>query len=171
MAIVCVFLLLAALYESWSLPFTVLLVVPTAVLGALLAQDLRGLANDVFCQVGLVMLIGLASKNSILIVEFAKVLREQGRSVEDAAVEAARVRLRPILMTSFAFIFGVMPLVFASGAGANSRHSLGTAVVGGMLVSTFLALGVVPVSFVLVERLREWVLARRHGRAAPPAGD
>jgi HAE1 family hydrophobic/amphiphilic exporter-1 len=133
-------------------------VVPTAALGALAAQALRGLDNDIFCQIGLVMLVGLASKNAILIVGFAKVLRDQGRPVEDAALEAARIRLRPILMTSFAFLLGVLPLMLASGAGANARHSLGTAVFGGVLVSTFLSLAVVPVSFVLVERLRERVL-------------
>jgi hydrophobe/amphiphile efflux-1 (HAE1) family protein len=157
LAIVVVFLCLAALYESWSLPFTVMLVVPLAVFGALLAQMLRGLANDVFCQIGLVMLVGLASKNAILIVEFAKLLREGGQSVVEAAIHAARVRLRPILMTSFAFILGVVPLVIAQGAGAASRHSLGTAVFGGMIAATFLSLLVVPVSFVLVERLRERV--------------
>ncbi len=115
LALVVVFLCLAALYESWILPLTIMLVVPLAVLGALLAQWLRGLANDVFCQVGLVMLVGLASKNAILVVEFAKALREQGESIERAAIHAARVRLRPILMTSFAFILGVLPLVLASG--------------------------------------------------------
>ena len=162
LALVVVFLCLAALYESWILPLTIMLVVPLAVLGALLAQWMRGLANDVFCQVGLVMLVGLASKNAILVVEFAKTLREQGTTIERAAVLAARIRLRPILMTSFAFIFGVLPLVFASGAGAASRHSLGTAVFGGMLLATFLSLAVVPVFFVVMEGLRE-----RFVRAAP----
>ncbi|HTO55218.1 MAG TPA: multidrug efflux RND transporter permease subunit [Myxococcota bacterium] len=155
LALVVVYLTLAALYESWVLPLAIMLVVPLAVLGALFAQWLRGLANDVFCQVGLVMLVGLASKNAILVVEFAKMLREQGESIERAALHAARVRLRPILMTSFAFIFGVIPLVIATGAGSASRNSLGTAVFGGMLLSTFLSLAVVPVFFVLIERLRE----------------
>ena len=155
LALIVVYLTLAALYESWVLPFAILLVVPLAVLGALFAQWLRGLANDVFCQVGLVMLVGLASKNAILVVEFAKMLREQGESIERAALHAARVRLRPILMTSFAFIFGVIPLVIATGAGSASRNSLGTAVFGGMLLSTFLSLAVVPVFFVLIERVRE----------------
>jgi multidrug efflux pump subunit AcrB len=150
-----VFLCLAGLYESWILPFSIMLVVPLAVLGALVAQLLRGLTNDVFCQVGLVMLVGLASKNAILVVEFAKHLREQGETIERAAIHAARVRLRPILMTSFAFILGVLPLVLASGAGAAARHSLGTAVFGGMLVATFLSLAIVPVFFVLMERVRE----------------
>jgi multidrug efflux pump subunit AcrB len=165
LALVVVFLCLAALYESWILPLSIMLVVPLAVLGALLAQLLRGLANDVFCQVGLVMLIGLASKNAILVVEFAKDLRERGESIERAAIHAARVRLRPILMTSFAFILGVVPLVIASGAGAAARHSLGTAVFGGMLVATFLSLAIVPVFFVLMERVRERLNPRS---AAPP---
>ncbi len=155
LALIVVFLCLAALYESWVLPLTIMLVVPLAVLGALSAQWLRGLANDVFCQVGLVMLVGLASKNAILVVEFAKMLREQGESIERAALHAAMVRLRPILMTSFAFILGVVPLVIASGAGSASRHSLGTAVFGGMLLATFLSLAVVPVFFVVIERIRE----------------
>jgi hydrophobe/amphiphile efflux-1 (HAE1) family protein len=160
LALIVVYLCLAALYESWILPWTIMLVVPLAVLGALLAQYVRGLANDVFCQVGLVMLVGLASKNAILVVEFAKSLREQGESIERAAVHAARVRLRPILMTSFAFILGVVPMVIASGAGAASRHSLGTAVFGGMLLATFLSLAVVPVFFVVIERIRERFISR-----------
>ena len=112
--------------------------VPLAVLGALTAQGLRGLQNDIYCQIGLVMLIGLAAKNSILIVEFAEQLRDRGMPVVEAAIEAARIRLRPILMTSLAFILGVMPLVFASGAGQEGRHSVGTAVAGGMFFATFL---------------------------------
>ena len=162
LALVVVFLCLAALYESWLLPLTIMLVVPLAVLGALLAQSLRGLANDVFCQVGLVMLVGLASKNAILVVEFAKDLREQGESIEQAALHAARVRLRPILMTSLAFILGVVPLVIATGAGAASRNSLGTAVFGGMLFATFLSLAVVPVFFVVMERRRERFSPPKH---------
>ncbi len=155
LALVFVFLFLAALYESWIMPFMIILAVPLALLGALGAQWLRGLDNDVYCQIGLVMLIGLASKNSILIVEFAKRRREEGASIIDAALEAARIRLRPILMTAFAFILGVLPLVVASGAGANSRHSLGTAVFGGMIVATLLSLLVVPVFYILIERLKE----------------
>ena len=155
LALLVVFLCLAAQYESWSMPFIVLLAVPLALLGALTAQWLRGLANDVYCQIGLVMLIGLASKNAILIVEFARRRREEGLSIEDAAIEAARTRLRPILMTAMAFILGVVPLVLARGAGANSRHSLGTAVFGGMILSTLLSLAVVPVIYVIIERLRE----------------
>ncbi len=155
LSLVFVFLFLAALYESWAMPFMVMLAVPLALLGAMLAQHLRGLSNDVYCQIGLVMLIGLASKNAILIVEFAKQRREEGLPVVDAAMQAAMIRLRPILMTAFAFILGVFPLVIASGAGASSRHSLGTAVFGGMILSTMLSLIVVPVFYVIIENLRE----------------
>jgi len=155
LSIVFVFLFLAALYESWSMPFMVMLAVPLALMGAMLAQYMRGLTNDVYCQIGLVMLIGLASKNAILIVEFAKQRREDGLPVIEAAMQAAMIRLRPILMTAFAFILGVFPLVIASGAGAQSRHSLGTAVFGGMIVSTMLSLIVVPVFYVIIENLRE----------------
>jgi hydrophobe/amphiphile efflux-1 (HAE1) family protein len=165
LALVVVFLCLAALYESWSLPFTVMLVVPLAVFGALVALSLRGLVNDVFCQIGLVMLVGLASKNAILIVEFAKLLHDGGASVVDAAIRAARVRLRPILMTSLAFILGVLPLVLATGAGAAARHSLGTAVFGGMIAATFLSLAIVPVFFAVVEGLRVRVSRARRGAA------
>jgi len=155
LSLVFVFLFLAALYESWAMPFMVMLAVPLALLGAMLAQYLRGLSNDIYCQIGLVMLIGLASKNAILIVEFAKQRREEGMPVQEAAMKAALIRLRPILMTAFAFILGVVPLVVASGAGANSRHSLGTAVFGGMIVSTLLSLIIVPVFYVIIEDLRE----------------
>ncbi|HYL94576.1 MAG TPA: multidrug efflux RND transporter permease subunit [Terriglobales bacterium] len=148
-----VYLTLAAQYESFTLPFIILLGVPMALLGALGAQGMRGLLNDVYCQIGLVMLIGLASKNGILIVEFAEQLRRRGLSISEAAVEAARIRLRPILMTSFAFILGVLPLVFASGAGQASRHSVGTTVVGGMVVSTILNLFFIPVLYVIVKGL------------------
>ena len=149
-AILLVYLTLAAQYESLVLPFIVLLGVPLAVLGALSAQWARGLSNDLYCQIGLVLLIGLAAKNSILIVEFAEQLRAKGLSVIEAAVEAARIRLRPILMTSLAFILGVMPLVFATGAGQEGRHSVGTAVAGGMLFATFLNVLLIPVLYVLV---------------------
>jgi len=148
-----VYLTLAAQYESFTLPFIILLGVPMALLGALGAQGMRGLLDDVYCQIGLVMLIGLASKNGILIVEFAEQLRRRGLSIADAAVEAARIRLRPILMTSFAFILGVLPLVFATGAGQASRHSVGTTVVGGMIVSTILNLFFIPVLYVIIKSL------------------
>ena len=126
---------------------------PLAVLGALSAQLARGLQNDLYCQIGLVMLIGLAAKNSILIVEFAEQLRAKGLSVVDAAIEASRIRLRPILMTSLAFILGVMPLVFASGAGQEGRHSVGTAVAGGMFFATFLNIIFIPILYVIVRTL------------------
>jgi HAE1 family hydrophobic/amphiphilic exporter-1 len=150
-----VYLTLSAQYESFVLPFIVLLAVPMALLGALGAQWLRGLQNDVYCQIGLVMLVGLSSKNAILIVEFAEQLRERGLSIRDAAVEAARIRLRPILMTSFAFILGVVPLVFARGAGSGGRHSVGTTVFGGMIMSTVLNLFFIPVLYLIIEEFRE----------------
>jgi hydrophobic/amphiphilic exporter-1 (mainly G- bacteria), HAE1 family len=149
-----VYLTLAAQYESFVLPFIVMLGVPLAVLGALTAQGLRGLQNDIYCQIGLVMLIGLAAKNAILIVEFAEQLRDRGMSIVEASIEAARIRLRPILMTSLAFILGVMPLVFASGAGQEGRHSVGTAVAGGMFFATFLNIIMIPVLYVTVQTLR-----------------
>jgi hydrophobic/amphiphilic exporter-1 (mainly G- bacteria), HAE1 family len=155
LGVLFVYLVLAAQYESFALPLIILFAVPLAILGALLATWIRGLANDVFCQIGLVMLVGLASKNAILIVEFAEQLRHGGMAIADAAVEAARIRLRPILMTSLAFILGVLPLVFATGAGQNSRHALGTAVFGGMFVSTLLNLFFIPILYVLVESFRE----------------
>jgi len=161
LSIVLVYLVLAAQYESWILPFIILLGVPLAVFGALSAQLIRGFSNDVFCQVGLVMLIGLAAKNSILIVEFAEQLRGQGRSIVDAAIEAARIRLRPILMTSFAFILGVLPLAYATGAGAGARNSVGTAVAGGMLASTFLSILFIPVLYVIIRTIAPGKV--RHG--------
>jgi HAE1 family hydrophobic/amphiphilic exporter-1 len=150
-----VYLTLSAQYESFVLPLIVLLAVPTALLGALSAQWLRGLQNDVYCQIGLVMLVGLSSKNAILIVEFAEQLRERGLPLIEATVEAARIRLRPILMTSFAFILGVVPLVLASGAGEAGRHSVGTTVFGGMIVSTVLNLFFIPVLYLIIEGWRE----------------
>jgi HAE1 family hydrophobic/amphiphilic exporter-1 len=163
LGLLLVFLTLSAQYESFMLPFIILLAVPLAVLGALGAQGLRGLTNDVYCQIGLVMLIGLAAKNSILIVEFAEQLRERGLSLVDAAVEAARIRLRPILMTSLTFILGVLPLVFATGAGQAGRHSVGTTVFGGMVLSTFLNVIFIPVLYVVVRTL---VPGRAHARTA-----
>ncbi len=155
LGLLLVYLTLSAQYESFVLPFIILLSVPMAMLGALIAQQLRGQLNDVYCQIGLVMLIGLASKNGILIVEFAEQLRAKGLSIRDAAVEGARIRLRPILMTSFAFILGVLPLVFATGAGSQSRHSVGTTVFGGMIVSTVLNLFFIPVLYVIVKTMQE----------------
>ena len=156
-------------YESWVLPFIILLGVPLAVIGGLGAQWMRGLANDVFCQVGLVMLIGLAAKNSILIVEFAEQLRERGLPIAEAAVESARIRLRPILMTSFAFILGVFPLAVATGAGAGARNSVGTSVAGGMLASTFLSIFFIPVLYVVIRSLAPGKLRRSADDEAPDA--
>jgi HAE1 family hydrophobic/amphiphilic exporter-1 len=153
LGMVFVYLTLAAQYESFVLPSIVLLGVPVALLGALSAISLRGLSNDVYCQIGLVMLIGLSSKNAILIVEFAEQLQETGLSVLDAAVEAAKIRLRPILMTSLAFILGVLPLTIAQGAGAAGRVSVGTTVFGGMIAATTLNLIFIPLLYVLVRSL------------------
>jgi multidrug efflux pump len=152
-SLLVVFLCLAALYESWSIPFSVLLVIPLGVIGATLAVALRGLTNDVYFQVGLLTTMGLSAKNAILIVEFAEAAEKAGKDPIAAALEAARLRLRPILMTSLAFIFGVFPLAIATGAGAHSRVAIGTAVIGGMLTATLLAIFFVPMFFVLVRRL------------------
>jgi multidrug efflux pump len=152
LSLVVVFLALAALYESWSIPFAVILVVPLGVLGALLAVTMRGLPDDVFFKVGLIAIIGLSSKNAILIIEFAKTLNEQGMGLIEATLEACRLRFRPILMTSLAFILGVLPLAISTGAGAQSRHAIGTGVMGGMIAATFLAIFLVPVFFVVVRR-------------------
>ncbi|MGL5553391.1 MAG: efflux RND transporter permease subunit, partial [Plesiomonas shigelloides] len=151
-SLLVVFLSLAALYESWSIPFSVMLVVPLGVLGAILAANLRGLENDVYFQVGLLTTIGLSAKNAILIVEFAKELYDSGMHLSDAVVEAARQRLRPILMTSLAFILGVLPLVISTGAGAMSRNAIGTGVMGGMISATVLAIFFVPIFFVVIMR-------------------
>ena len=148
-----VFLILAALYESWSLPFSVLLGTPIAVFGAFLTLWLRGMENNIYAQIGLVMLIGLAAKNAILIVEFAKAEYEKGKPLLDAALEGARLRLRPILMTSFAFIFGLLPLWFATGSGAVARRILGSTVIGGMIAASAIAIFLIPVTFYVVERL------------------
>ena len=173
LGILVVYLTLSAQYESFVLPFIILLAVPIAILGALVAQSLRGLQNDVYCQIGLVMLIGIASKNSILIVEFAEQLQARGIGLFEAATQAARLRLRPILMTSVAFIFGVLPLVFATGAGSAGRRSVGTSVIGGMVLSTFLNLAIIPILYVLV---RGWLPAPKPeqeegGLLTPEAGD
>ncbi|MFT4079826.1 multidrug efflux RND transporter permease subunit [Rhodomicrobium sp.] len=165
LSILFVFLCLAALYESWSIPLAVMLVVPLGVVGSVAAANIRGLPNDVFFTVGLVTIIGLSAKNAILIIEFAKDLLARGRPLEDATIEAAYLRFRPILMTSFAFILGVVPLVIAGGASAKSQHALGTGVFGGMVTATVLAVFWVPIFFVVVMRL----LGRKHiARAEQP---
>jgi multidrug efflux pump len=160
-----VFLCLAALYESWSVPFSVLLAVPIGVLGALVAVYFRGLSNDVYFQVGLLTTIGLSAKNAILIVEFAKRRYDRGRDLVDATLSAARLRLRPILMTSMAFMLGVLPLAISTGAGVNSRHAIGTGVLGGMTSATVLAIVFIPLFFVAVLR----VFGKGGDKAAPPA--
>jgi len=165
LSLLMVFLCLAALYESWSIPIAVMLVVPLGIIGALLATSLRGLSNDVYFQVGLLTTIGLAAKNAILIVEFAKELHEQGRSLIDAAIEACRMRLRPIIMTSLAFILGVVPLAIASGAGSGSQHAIGTGVIGGMLTATILAIFWVPLFFVSVS---SWFGSKKPEEDATP---
>jgi HAE1 family hydrophobic/amphiphilic exporter-1 len=164
-----VFLIMAAQYESWTLPFSVLLGVPIAVFGAFLALYLRRLDNDVYAQIGLVMLIGLSAKNAILIVEFAKAEYDGGSTLIDAALAGARLRLRPILMTAFAFILGCVPLWIASGAGAVSRRVLGSVVIGGMLAASLLAIFFIPVSFDVVERLGN--LGKAREAKTVPAGD
>jgi len=151
-SLIVIFLCLAALYESWSIPLAVLLVVPLGLVGAILFVTLRGLENDVFLQIGLLTTMGLTSKNAILMNEFAERAEREGKRIIDAAVEAARIRLRPILMTSFAFIFGVFPLAVATGPGANGRIAIGTAVIGGMLTATILAVFYIPLFYVLVRR-------------------
>jgi HAE1 family hydrophobic/amphiphilic exporter-1/multidrug efflux pump len=159
--IIMVFLILAAQYEKWSLPLAVIMAVPFAMLGALVAVLMRGMPNDIYFQIGLVVLIGLAAKNAILIVEFAAQKQAEGMSVIDAAVEAARLRFRPIVMTSLAFILGVLPLALSSGAGAAARRSMGTGVVGGMIAATFIATIFIPLFFKWLSR----------GKVRHPAGD
>jgi HAE1 family hydrophobic/amphiphilic exporter-1 len=166
LSIILVYMVLAALYESWTSPAAVIFVVPIALVGVLLALISRSLDNNLYTQVGLVLMIALASKNAILIVEYARDLRREGMSVAEAAVEATHRRFRPIVMTSFAFILGVVPLMFASGAGAASQQAIGTAVFGGMLASTLLAIPFVPVFFVLLEGMSDRLRNRRSARAA-----
>ena len=167
LSLLVVFLCLAALYESWSIPVAVLLVIPLGLIGAVFAVTLRGLENDVYLQIGLLTTMGLAAKNAILMIEFADHAEKRGARVIDAALEAAKLRLRPILMTSFAFIFGVLPLAIATGAGANSRVAIGTSVIGGMLTATILAIFYIPLFFILVRRgVRDGVKAAREWRAA-----
>jgi multidrug efflux pump len=152
---IVVFLCLAALYESWSIPFSVMLVVPLGIIGALLFTELRDLSNDVFFKVGLLTTIGLSARNAILIVEFAKAQYEQGMGLAEAAIEACRMRLRPIVMTSLAFILGCLPLAIASGAGAGSKHAIGTGVIGGMISALVLAIFWIPLFYVVVCSLFE----------------
>jgi multidrug efflux pump subunit AcrB len=159
LSILVVFLSLAALYESWSIPISVIMVVPLGVLGALAAATSFGMSNDVYFQVGLLTTIGLSAKNAILIVEFARELHAQGRSALEAAIEAAHMRMRPIVMTSMAFVLGVLPLAIANGAGSASQNAIGTGVIGGMLTATFLATFLIPMFFVVV--------SDRLGRAKP----
>uniref|UniRef100_UPI0035CA5DA2 efflux RND transporter permease subunit n=1 Tax=uncultured Sphingomonas sp. TaxID=158754 RepID=UPI0035CA5DA2 len=168
-SLLVVFLCLAALYESWSIPIAVLMIIPLGLVGAIFAVTLRGLQNDVYLQIGLLTTMGLAAKNAILMIEFAEQAEKQGKRVIEAALEAARIRLRPILMTSFAFIFGVMPLAISTGAGANSRVAIGTAVIGGMLTATILAIFYIPLFFVLIRRgTRDLVKHLHHEKPTDP---
>jgi len=164
LSLIVVFMCLAALYESWTVPLAVLLVVPLGVFGAVLAVTLRDLPNDVYFKVGLIAIIGLSAKNAILIVEFARQMEAQGKSTLDAVTQACRLRFRPIVMTSIAFIFGVMPLAISSGAGAASRHAIGTGVMGGMIAATVLAVFIVPLLYLLVRKLFPGPI-RYHGAA------
>ena len=168
LSLLVVFLCLAALYESWSIPVAVLLVIPLGLVGAIFLVTLRGLENDVYLQIGLLTTMGLAAKNAILMIEFAEQEERKGKRIIDAALEAARIRLRPILMTSFAFIFGVLPLALATGAGANSRIAIGTSVIGGMLTATLLAIFYIPLFFVLVRRTTRDALNKLHHHPASP---
>jgi multidrug efflux pump len=152
-SILVVFLCLAALYESWSIPFSVLMVLPLGIVGALAAATLRDLSNDIFFQVALLTTVGLAAKNAILIVEFAKELQDGGKDLVEATLEAVRLRLRPIVMTSLAFAFGVLPLAISTGAGSGARNAIGTGVLGGMISATLLGIFFVPLFFVLIRRI------------------
>lgn len=171
LSLLLVFLVLAAQYESWTSPAAVILVVPMALVGVLLALIIRGFDNNLYTQVGLVLMIALAAKNAILVVEFARELRAEGMPIVDAAVEATRRRFRPIIMTSFAFILGVIPMATATGAGAASQQALGTVVVGGMLASTLFAISFVPVFYILMQRISERKKPKTAAGAetAPPA--
>jgi len=166
-SLLAVFLSLAALYESWSIPLAVLLVVPLGVFGVMLAATVGGMANDVYFKVGLITIIGLAAKNAVLIIEFAKGANERGKGLVESVLEAAHLRFRPIVMTSLAFIFGVIPLVLASGAGSAGQRAIGTGVVGGMLSATILGLLFVPIFFVVVRRVFK---GRQRLQDAAPAG-
>ncbi|MBW8464925.1 efflux RND transporter permease subunit, partial [Acidovorax sp.] len=171
LSLLAVFLVLAALYESWSIPAAVILVVPLGVLGALLGVTLRGMPDDVYFKVGLIAVVGLSAKNAILIIEFAKDLQAQGKGLIEATLEAVHLRFRPIIMTSFAFILGVLPLAIAAGAGSASQRAIGTGVLGGMVTGTVLAVFFVPVFFVVVRSLfkgsaRQAEMNRRHAEEA-----
>jgi multidrug efflux pump len=166
LSILVVYLCLAALYESWSVPAAVLMAVPVGLIGTAIAALLRGLPNDVFFKVGLITIIGLSAKNAILIVEFAVTAQRNGKSLHEGVLEAARLRFRPIIMTSFAFILGVFPMVISSGAGANARHAIGTGVVGGMLSAALLGVLLIPVCYVAVRRL----MGEKLDEPAPAAG-
>jgi multidrug efflux pump len=168
-SLLVVFLCLAALYESWSIPVAAMLVIPLGLVGAVFLATLRGLENDIFLQIGLLTTMGLASKNAILMIEFAEREERSGATVLDAVLTAARIRLRPILMTSFAFIFGVLPLALATGAGANSRIAIGTSVIGGMLTASLLAIFYIPLMFVLVRRGARGALTAIRNRRTPSA--
>ncbi len=169
LSVLCVFLILAAQFESWSLPISVLLGTPTAIFGAFFALTLRHFQNNVYVQIGLIMLIGLAAKNAILIIAFAKTEYEKGKSISEAALTGAHIRLRPILMTSFAFILGCLPLWLASGSGGVSRQTLGTVVIGGMLGATFVDVFIVPVTFSIVEKAVARISQKtREAHAAKP---
>jgi HAE1 family hydrophobic/amphiphilic exporter-1 len=169
LGLVLVFLALAAQYESFIDPTIIMLTVPLAILGALSAVFVRGIPNDVYCQIALVMLIGLASKNAILIVEYANQLREEGLTITQAAIEAAQERLRPILMTAISSLIGFFPLAIATGAGAASRQSLGTALVGGFLIATFLSLFVVPVLYIVIKQATDRFMPKRNKGIPKPA--
>jgi multidrug efflux pump len=173
LSMLVVFLVLAALYESWSIPLSVMLVVPLGLLGAVTAVMLRDMPNDIFFKVGMITVIGLSAKNAILIVEFARHLHAEGKGLRDAAITAARLRLRPILMTSLAFGLGVVPLMLARGPGAETQNAIGTGVFGGMVCATVLAVFFVPIFFVFViggqEKLQSWRRLSRH--AVPPRQD
>jgi multidrug efflux pump len=167
LCVLLVFLTLAAQYESWSLPLAIILIVPMCLLSAVAGIWLRHMDNNIFTQIGLIVLVGLASKNAILIVEFAKQLEDTGKSITDAAIEAARLRLRPILMTSFAFILGVVPLVLANGAGAEMRRALGTTVFFGMIGVTFFGLILTPAFYVVIRQLTARTRSANQTFAAP----
>jgi HAE1 family hydrophobic/amphiphilic exporter-1/multidrug efflux pump len=170
LSLMFVFMVLAALYESWAMPIAILLVIPFGVLGAFLGLTLRGSVNNVYTQIGLIMLIGLAAKNAILIVEFAKLAHERGATIIEAARQGAQLRLRPILMTSFAFIFGTLPLAIATGAGAGARQAIGTTVVFGMLFATMIGIFVIPVFYVIIQRISERKMPFRADEPPPPGG-